>query len=354
MSLSGTTSLRAYTALQMLEEATSRAGIPPEKLTNEIVEKSLDQLNLVFTEMLNKGVQLWKRQKVILPCYLNTRQVSLPLGSNTVFTLARRSLFRQTGTPFTSEGGDPSLAFDDDFDTTCTQVGLNGNIGCTFDQATFISTVGILFGAAGFYTLFYEYTTDGTNWVALNSATFNVLKSGTWLWVDLDGSPDNAIGWRVRNVGTTPLAITELFFGNMPQEINLGAWNLDDYSNMPNPTQGGQVNNWYQQRNIDTPILYVWPVPNWLARYDTLVAWAGQALDSVTQITQSLDLPGRWYEAITATLARRLCRSLQEADLRRYPMLKAEEEEAFSFARGEERDPAPTNYDLGIDYYTRL
>jgi hypothetical protein len=77
MSLSGdiTGDLRPYTALQMIEEATSRAGIKPTALTSEVVEKSLDQMNLLFTQLLNRGLQLWKRQRMILPCYVNEAKV---------------------------------------------------------------------------------------------------------------------------------------------------------------------------------------------------------------------------------------------------------------------------------------
>ena len=57
LSGSNTGALRPYTALQLIEGATSRAGIKPTSLTTEIVEKSLDELNLVFTQLLNRGIQ---------------------------------------------------------------------------------------------------------------------------------------------------------------------------------------------------------------------------------------------------------------------------------------------------------
>lgn len=354
MALSGSnTGLRAYTAQTLLEEACSRAGIPPERLTSEIIEKALDQLNLVFTSLLNRGVQLWKRQQLILPCYLNTYTMPLPPGYNTVVTLNRRSLFRQIGTPFSDNGGDATLAFDDDFETACTQTSPNGSIGCLFPDGVSVTQVGVLFGAAGSFSLFYEYTLDGTTWTALDAATVVVSAAGEWFWVDLNGGPATAVGWRVRSVSDDAFSAEEIFFGNTPQEINLGAWNLDDYSNMPNKSQGGQVLNWYQQRNVSGPVLYVWPVPNSLAKYDTLVIWATQYLDTVLQITQAMDVPFRWYDAITAMMARRLCRSLQEAKMDRYPMLVAEEQEAVALAVAEERDPAPTNYDMNISPYTR-
>lgn len=350
MSLAG--DLRPYTARELIEEACSRAGIPPARLTSEIVEKSLDQLNLIFSSLVNRGVQLWKRQKIILPCYMNTRRMPLPPGANNVVTLNRRTLFRQIGTPFTSDGGDASLAFDDDFETECVQITPNGSLGCTFTDPIQITTVGVLFGAAGSYGLFFEYSNDGVTWFSLDAASVTV-GDREWFWYDLDGAPQ-ALQWRVRSVGDTPFEVRELFFGNTPQEINLGQWNLDEYSNMPNQMQGGQVDNWYQQRDRGGPVLYVWPVPNELAKYDTLVCWVSEMLLTVTQATQEMDVPSRWYDAITAMMARRLCRSLEEGKMDRYPMLVAEEGEAVALAVAEERDPAPTNYDPGTSYYTNL
>lgn len=356
MSLSGSNSgvLRPYTGVDLIEEACRRAGIGPEKLTNEIVQAALDQVNLILGSLVNRGIQLWKRQKLILPCYLNTAQMPLPPGNNNVVTLNRRSLSRQIGTPFTDQGGDPTLAFDDNFATATVQLAGNGSVGCTFATATAVTTVGILFGGAGQWTLFAEYTLDGTHWTTAEALDVDITAAGQWVWVDIDGAPSNTLGWRVRNLGATPLDIAELFFGNTPQEVNLGMINLDDYSTLPNQTQGGQVLEWYQQRNAAGPTLYVWPVPNDAARYDTLVVWASQNLDTLSQATQTLDVPARWYDAITAMLARRLCRSLPEADVKRYPFLRDEENEALGLAVAEERDPAPTNYDLGLFYYTRL
>ena len=356
MSLSGsnTGALRPFTAQNLLEEACSRAGIPPEAITSEIVEKSLDQINLLFTSLLNRGIQLWKRQQLLMPCYESVSQIELPPGYNVVTTLNRRTMSRQTdGTAFTSAGGTASYAFDDDFETICTQSTANGSIGMEFDEETVVTTVGILSGTSGEFGIFYEYSDDGVTYTAVDAQTFTFSAAGEWAWYDLDGSPAaGALFWRVRSVGDVPFAAAEIYFGNTPQEINLGPWNIDDYSNMPNKAQSGPVQNWYQQRNIDGPTLYVWPAPSTAARYDILVMWATQYLDQVSEITQALDLPLRWYDAITAMLARRLCRSLKEADIKRYQMLTAEEQEAVWLATAEERDPAPTNYDFGVYNYT--
>lgn len=356
MSLSGsnTGALLPYTARNMLEEACSRAGIPPEGITGEVVFKALDQLNLVLTSLMNRGIQLWQRQQLIVPLYQGENQVEMPAGVNLVTTLNLRTLFRQEGgTAFTTEGGDPDLAFDDDFDTACTQTAVDGAIGMQFSSQTQVTTFGLLSGGPGEWAVFFEYSQDGTNYTTLGSADVTFTDEGEWEWFDLQGSPPaGAYYWRLRSAGDTPLSIAELYLGNSPSEINLGPWNIDDYANMPNKFAQGQVVNWYQQRNISAPTLYVWPTPGYQQRYQTLVMWATSYLDQVSDIMQALPVPQRWFEAITAMMARRLCRSLKEADLSRYDMLVGEEKEAVWLAEAEERDPSPVNYDLGVRYYT--
>lgn len=355
MSLSGsnTGALLPYTALNMMEEACSRAGIPPEKITGEMVFKFLDQLNLTLTQLLNRGFQLWKKQQLILPCYLMVNQIQLPAGTNLVTTLNRRSLTRLSGTAFSDSGGTAANATDDNFATICAQTTPNGSIGIACPTATVCTQIGILSGGAGSFGVFFEYSNDNVNWTTVSSATVTFDQAGQWEWFDMQGSPvAGALYWRVRSSGTVPFAVEELFFGNSPNEIYLGSWNIDDYSNMPNKFATGQVVNYYQQRNISASVLYVWPTPDTTARYDTLVVWVTEYLDQVSQLTQGLPVPQRWFDALTACLARRLCRSLKEADMDRYPMLVTEEKEAMWLAESEERDIAPTNYDLGTRYYT--
>jgi hypothetical protein len=94
-------------------------------------------------------------------------------------------------------------------------------------------------------------------------------------------------------------------------------------------------------------------VPNQGAKYDQLVLWATQYLDQVSAITQSLDMPPRWYEAATAKMAVYICKTDKQADAKRLQMLMSDAGEALWLAESEERDPSPTNYDLGLQWYTR-
>lgn len=357
MALSGsnTGALLPYTARSLLEEAASRAGVSPERLTSEIIYKTLDNFNLLLTGMLNRGIQLWKRHQFLLPVYEGVNQLPMPPGFNLVTSLSRRTMTRQLGgTAFSDAGGTAALAFDDDLSTACVQTSANGSVGMVFSNATVVTQIGVYSQAAGTYGLFYEYSNDGTNWTALGSETVTFV-GNDWFWVDLQASPvAGALQWRVRTVGTVPFAPAEIFFGNLPNDVLLPPFNVDDYSNMPNKFTAGTITAYYQQRDIEEPTIYVWQMPAASERYTVLYMWATQYLEQVTDINQAIDFPPRWYEAVTAMMAMRLCRILPEADYTRLNDLKADAAEALSLAEGEERDIAPTNYDFGLLYYTSM
>jgi len=253
--------------------------------------------------------------------------------------------------PFSDNGGTAAFAFDDDFTTSCTQTSGNGSIGTTFSELFQVTTVGLLFNSPGVFGIFYEYSLDGTTWVAIDAQTITVDTAGLqWFWYDIDGAPP-AIAWRVRSFSNDVLSLVELYLGNSPQEIPMGVWSLDDWNAMTVKTTPGPPYNWYQQRDIDTPRLFIWPMPNDQAKYMQLVCWRRRYLNDLSDMSQELDISRRWNNALTASLARRLCLELPEADVNRYQMLSAEESSAMSLAVGEERDPAPMKYQPGLEVY---
>jgi len=354
MSLSGNNSaLRQYTARQVVELALRRAGIPPAKFNSEILQVAADEFNLMLDEMLNLGMQLWGRDKIILPLYQNQNEVPCPLGTSVVISTNQRYLSRlDTNGWFSDNGGTAALAFDDNFDTACTQLTANGSIGAFFSAAA-VTTVGVLFATSGTFDIFYEYTTDsGLTWTAIDSTSVTTGATNTWLWIDIEGVPNECNGFRVRSVSDVPISIAELYFGNNPTEIPLGVWNLDDWNAMVTKTAPGPPWNWYQQRDLDTPVLFVWPMPDATAKYYQLVCWRRRYLDQLSSMTQTLDVSRRWNEAMTASMARRLCLALPEvADMNRYGPLLQAEAAAVQLATGEERDPAPMRYNPGLDVY---
>lgn len=351
MSTSGSASLRSYTAIQLVERAMRQAGVKAPQFTSETLEIAMDVFNAMLDEFLNLGVQLWSRDRVILPLYLNRNQVPTPEATSVIVDLQQRTLMRPAPISVsTDQGGDATLAFDADLSTVCAQTAPLGSISAFYQSGVAISQVGVMFANADSMSYFIEFSLDGvTNWTAIEAVAV-VVAAGQWCWVEIDGAPP-ALGWRIRSMGDQPLQVAEVFFGNNPQDIPLPPFTFDDWDSLPNKLTPGQPLQWYQDRQRDVPVLFVWPVPDPTALFMTLVARRRRYLDQVTDWQQSLDLSRRWYEYATCSLARRLCKELPEADLSRFQMLQGEEVTSATLAFGEERDPAPSRYNPGLEVY---
>lgn len=352
MTTSGSANLRSYSGQQMLERALRQAGVKSKDFTLEMSEIAFDVVNTMFQDFLNLGIQLWARDQVILPCYLNRAEVPMPLDTSVVFDCRQRTLMRPTPNSVTTDqGGNAALAFDGDLNTTCVQTAINGSITAVYpSDGIIVTTVGINFAFSGPAAVMIEWSQDGIAWDAITTIADAGVSPGQWIWVDVEGSP-SAVQWRARSVGPVPFAVNELYFGNTPSEIPMGVWNVDDYDANPVKTTPGAPWIYFQDRRIQAPTLIIWPVPDTTFLFGMLVARRRRYLDQVTDWQQTMDLSVRWYEFVTASFARRLCKELPEADMNRFDMLRSEEMGSLMLAQGEERDPAPERYNPGLEVY---
>jgi len=346
-----TGALRPYTAIQMTEAALRQAGVKQAMFTSETLDIAMDVFNRMLDDMLNLGLQLWGRDRVVLPPYFNRQQGPLPLGTPVGIDLQQRTLLRpQPLLVQTDQGGDASLAFDGNLSTVCQQTAIDGSITAIYQGGTVVTQLGVMFVQAGPQAFFVEYSMDGITWQAIDMVSVTIDAPNTWFWKEIDGAPP-ALGWRLRNVSTQPLVVAEVYFGNNPQDIPIPPFTYDDWDALPNKNTPGQPIQWFQDRQLAAPILFVWPVPDATALFMTLVTRRRRFLNQITDWQQSLDITSRWYEGITASLARRLCKEVEGAELGRMPMLLAEEASAMQLATGEERDPAPSRYNPGLEVY---
>jgi hypothetical protein len=86
----------------------------------------------------------------------------------------------------------------------------------------------------------------------------------------------------------------------------LTQWNRDDFYSLPNRSQAGNPVAYYLKRGRDAPEIYVWPVP---AADITLELDYGAAPETITDASQTVDIPQEWQEATILGLASR-CASM--------------------------------------------
>ena len=351
MATSGTISTTTFNTRKVIDRAFGRCKVAPELITAEKIEIANDNLFLSLSSLANRGIQLWCIEKLIIPLYQGIGEVELPLGTIDVLNGNIRQLSRLDGTYTSSDGGTVSFVSDDDFATTCTQTSASGDIQVEFATDTQVTTVGILAGASTTWNLFFERSDDGTTWTTVYSVGSEAYVSGEWYWYDIDGNIDAAF-FRVRTSAGT-LAITELFFGNTPSEIPLGRLNQDSFTALPNKTFPGKPLQYWFDRQLNQPIMHIWPVTDEASRYDQLVLWRHRYIQDVGSMTESVEVPQRWFPYVVAQLAADLASELPEVDDARETKLISAAANAWSEAQKEERDNSPLMLTPQINVYTR-
>jgi hypothetical protein len=331
MATSGTVSTTQFTTRQVIDHAFRRCRLGAQQITSEMISVANDQLYLILSNLANRGVQLWCIEKIIMPLYEGNGAVTLPLGTVDVLNTNLRTLQEVTGTETTSS-------------TTITLAVSGG---------TTLTTVGVLWSAAA-VPFVVEQSVDGVVWTSVpteEDTTAPTQTAGQWLWVDFDATTTNNY-FRVRATSGT-LSATDVYFGNTPTEIPIARLNRDDYTALPNKFFLGRPLQFWFDRQLNQPIMHLWPVPNAAATTQQIVLWRHRYIQDVGTMTQELDVPQRWFDAIVALLASKLAEETPEVDAQLMPILEAKAEKALAQAENEERDNSPIYWAPLISPYTR-
>lgn len=331
MATSGTVSTTQFTTRQVIDHAFRRCRLGAQQITSEMIDVANDQLYLILSNLANRGVQLWCIEKLIMPLYEGNGAVTLPLGTVDVLNTNLRTLTEVTGTETTSS-------------TTVTMVVSGG---------TTLTTVGILWSAAA-VPFVVEQSVTGSTWTSVpteESTTAPTQTAGQWLWVDFNATTTNNY-FRVRATSGT-LSATDVYFGNTPTEIPIARLNRDDYTALPNKFFLGRPLQFWFDRQLNQPIMHLWPVPNAAATTQQIVLWRHRYIQDVGTMVQELDVPQRWFDAIVAMLASKLAEETPEVDMQLMPILEAKADKALAEAENEERDNSPIYWAPLISSYTR-
>lgn len=353
MTTSGTISETVFRTNRVIDRAFGRCKIPQQKITAELIQTAKDNLYLMLSNLSMKGVQLWCIEKLIIGTYENKAMLTLPDGTYDLIGEPNyRTTSRLEGTNTSSAGGTVANAFDDDFDTACTQTSTNGNISTEFDEDTLVTTVGILPNTSATWSLVFERSDDGVTWTTAYTVGAQAYVNSEWSWFDIDGNLE-ATYFRVRETAGGTLNVREIYWGNTPQEIEMGRLNKDSYTTLPNKTFSGKpVQFWFDQQR-DNPVLHMWPVTALTNRYDQIIVWRQRYIQDVGTLTETLDVPQKWFEPIIAGLAARIAAESAEVPDQREAMLKMEAASALAEVQGAERDNSPFTITPMIGGYTR-
>jgi hypothetical protein len=282
LATSGTVSTTTFNNLKIIETAFRYCKIPPQKITAEMLQVAREQLYLYMSFLVNEGTPLWTQEKIVLPMYFGAAQVPTPIGTIDLLSCNYRTLSFAIGTD--------------------TQNGVS--VTTVFSDATRVTTVGINPSSTGTYTFQVEYW-NGSSWQTLLSFNPLAYEAGHINWYDVD-EPVSATEYRITELNGNAVAFENTYWGNTPNEIPMAPISLDSYTNLPNKTFQGRPLQYFYDKRISQPTLYLWPTPDATAASAQIVAWRTRHLMDVGAFTDDLEVPQRWYQAVCAQLALRI------------------------------------------------
>lgn len=357
MSTSGTVGQTTITVQELIDDAARACGKLAEELTVEQVDSAKRQLFYLLSSLINKGIQYFAIKKTVIGLNPDKYVYTLPLGSVDALNVLYRTINRPTGTNTTSAGGNVALAFDGDIDTWCQQTSANGNIATDFglDNPVYVGSIGLLpyvaGGGSSTWNLVVEYSSDMVTWNTLENLGPTVVTDNQWIWVDVEPG-ETVRGYRVRASGGTVLALRELYWGNNSREVQMSRLNRDDYTNLPNKNfTANQPYQFWFDRTIPRPSIYLWPVPS--SPFVQMTIWYSCQVEDVGALSGSLAIPDRWYLAIQNMLAHRMALILPTVEMARITYLDGQATKTFEEAEQEERDKSPIYWAPNISVYTR-
>jgi hypothetical protein len=326
MAYSGNIGGTTTNALKVVDHAFRRCRLPAQAITAEMQTYALESLRFMLNELANIKTPSWCIQKLILPMYQNQPLVTLPAGTVEILNLNYRVLQLLDG---------PYVA-------TSTSYTVN------FTTQTTVDTIGIKWSAAAVPVTF-QVSTNGSVWTTVGTSS-ETAAAGEITWTDISGAlPYNYF----RITSTSPLSYSAITLGNLPQEIPLGQLNRDSYVNQSNKVFPGRPSNYYFQRNLPEPVVYLWPAPFVAAEAAQLILWRHRQIMDTENLQQEVEMPDRWQEAIINGLAARMAAETPAVDAQLIPILEQKAAMSQQRAWDGDNDGSPIQINPGIGVYTK-
>lgn len=349
MTTSGTVGQTIIQVSDILEDAIKACGVSTSEMTPEIYDTAQKNLYFYLSALANDGIQLWTIQKYIIGLVTGQNTYDMDAGTVDVLNAVYRTVTTPSnGTAASSAGGSADLAFDGDITTWCTQTSTNGNISYDFGSGTDSTPIqfGILPHGDATYNLVYEYSDDDITYTTAYAPGSKDYTDLLWVINEVDISSAHQY-WRVRETGGATLDVREVMFGAAPNDTSIARISNDVYANLVNKFQvATQVLQYWLNRQSVVPKLVMWPVPQDCLQQ--VVTYRRRQIQDVGTLTNTLEIPERWCDAIVSGLAPRLLMRIPNADLTRYGTLKELAEAAWARASAEEMDRTPVDILGGV------
>lgn len=334
---SGTVGMTIVDTISVIEMAVRRCGKNPATLTPENLDSARNNLFFILSKLPSRGYNLWAVEQLYLPVVGGKMRYAMPPNTEDVLKAVLRTPQTMPQRPVAAG---PAVGRMFDSDRNVSLIGFKFNTEITEQLSLDITQIdNPTSSIAGI----------GTDWVEFQRLPHVPLSPG-WHWFVLDPSV-RCRGVRLRYATGGPLAThtTEFIAAESYTDDPLTRYNRDDYTELNNKTLTGKPSAYFFEKKIESAVSF-WPVPD--NEQTHVVLWRHRAIQDVGNLMGKLEIPARWYEAITWMLARNLSYELEGVTNERIAMVGTNAATEENAAELGESDGAPMYIRPSIGHYT--
>jgi hypothetical protein len=330
MTVSGTIGQTVFETRKVIDGAFRRCRLPAQAITSEMIDDARDQLWLMLSSMQAQFLPLWAQDRQVLGVTEGEMALDTPQGTIDVISATLRTLQRRTGAD------------------TVAAASVTTDLG----SAALVTAFGLKLTTGGTFAFALESSDDNVSYTVRLMFPAAAYQAGAWLWADLDPTI-SARYWRIRETTGAAIAVDEFYLGHSPSEIIMGRTSLDTYASLPDRTTKGRPTQFFLDRQYERPRINLWPAPDAVNAFSQIVIWRQRHVMDVGSMTQRLEIPARWYDAMVAGLAYRMAVETPQVDAGMVPLLKGMADEAMLLMGANEKDASPMVMRFGFGGYTR-
>ena len=175
-----------------------------------------------------------------------------------------------------------------------------------------------------------EWQNRGINMWTIDSGTINLVQGQTQYPL-----PADTIDLLEQQLRTNSGNVA------MQSDLTLSRISVSTYASIPNKLTQGRPIQLYIERQVDTPKVNVWPVPdnnNYVLYY-----WRMRRIEDAGRGVQTADMNFRFFPCLVAGLAYYIAMKIPEL-VDRVGMLKSIYDEQFELAAGEDREKTSARF----------
>jgi len=308
----------SFKIASVIDTAVRRVGKSAEEQTPEIIEIAKNNLHLVLNNLSNVGLNLWCLEEQYIQLAYGQAKYLLADGTVDILNTNYRRLTKVTGT----------------VTTTATD---------HITELTSLADIQMIYLDCVETSVTVSYSEDG---VTYSDAT--VLATDEPKWFAIDGIKSKLF---VKIENLVSLTVNSVEFVSSFTDVPMYRFNRDDYSYLPNKNVIGTPLQFLFERHV-SPIITLWPVPDSTASSNIVQLYRNRHIGDVGQLTETIDVPQRWLEAITWQLAANLAFELPGVAPERITLCGSMAQKALGDVYLEERDNSSVNIAPNIGVYT--